>query len=506
MIGDGTLAATLSNGAKRHPILTALALGLVLRTTAAFIGWGWFAIDDYLYVVEPAWRWLEEPSWPYPSLRRSPLLAHAFHGLMSAAQSMGATDPRTVLQIAYFGLGLWSLLAIPAAFLLAKRLGDRTAAIAALLIAVHPLMPRISTRALIEVVAIVPLVWSLTLIERSVAGSLLRKLSMAIGGGLLFGLAVMLRFQVGVMAIAITGWLLWHNLRHNRQRRGEPGAFAPFIGFALAGIVAVTAQGGLDVVHGRPFFSTMLWYVGSNLDSSDSFGASSWYTYLWHLLALTVPPATVLLAKPLWRAARSHALVSLCLAVFVLAHTLVPHKEDRFMFPILPLALVLLAAALVDLHRGGRWERWTVRFFWAFNVVALVVATTSDAHRNLTTPLAAIGRLGGTYEVAVVGSRQVPDYYLGSSSRAQGFAETDLFVDAVITGKLRPDFVLFRPEPNPYELEVLRNLGLQCRGPTMFPGDLVDRVLVVLNPRHNERRHAVALFDCRPKNRGDVGP
>jgi hypothetical protein len=52
---------------RRHPVAFAVLVGLALRAAAALSGHGWFAADDYFYVIEPAWRWLGDPSIPYPS-------------------------------------------------------------------------------------------------------------------------------------------------------------------------------------------------------------------------------------------------------------------------------------------------------------------------------------------------------------------------------------------------------------------------------------------------------
>ncbi|MFC1609957.1 hypothetical protein ACFL6C_03280 [Myxococcota bacterium] len=481
-----------------HPVWAAVMAGAVLRLVAALVGSGWFAVDDYLYVIEPAARWLEHPTAVYPSRYRSPLFPRLFSFFMAMGQLIGAEDPRSVLKVAYLAVGCWSLLAIPGAYLLARpRLGSTAGAVAAWLVAAQAIMPRISSRALIEVVCVVPLVWSLVLVDRAArSGKVGERLVWALAGGMIFGLAVMLRFQVGIIAAGIVGWLICVALRAD----GPPVLrYAPVGGFVLAGMGMVLVQGGLDLFFDRPFFDTMLRYVSFNLGHSSKFGTSAWYNYVLQLIGYTVPPATVALAGPLWRAARAHPLVAVSLVVFVLAHSLVPHKEDRFLFPILPLLFVVLGAALAAIREGGRWQRGALWLFWIVNGLVLVPATLSDGHRNLTVPLSEIHNMPGSYDVAVVGMKHAPAYYLGNGSRMHVMKELDTFCERVQRGMLSPDFVLLRPVPDSNVLARVGATGLSCEGPREYRGDLVDRLLVVLNPRHNKRRAATGLLDCRPR-------
>ena len=66
--------------AARHPLAAPLLAGLVLRVVAAISGFGVFAADDYLYVIEPAWRWLIDPEYAFPSGFRSMLFPKIFSG------------------------------------------------------------------------------------------------------------------------------------------------------------------------------------------------------------------------------------------------------------------------------------------------------------------------------------------------------------------------------------------------------------------------------------------
>jgi hypothetical protein len=203
----------------------------------------------------------------------------------------------------------------------------------------------------------------------------------------------------------------------------------------------------------------------------------------------------------MWGAAKKHVLVAAALVVFVAAHSLVPHKEDRFLFPVLPLLFVLLGSALAEIRSGGRWSRRAFAFFWSVNAAALIVTSSSDAYRNLTVPLSEIREKAQGAEVLIVGTTRahVPAYYLGGDEHLRTLKTLADFSTELQAGIRPRGFVLFWPGPSPDERSRLDALGLGCGEPTIFQGDVADRVMVLLNPEHNRRRQATALFDCRDR-------
>ncbi|MEE8409364.1 MAG: hypothetical protein V3T05_07150, partial [Myxococcota bacterium] len=333
-----------------HPLWSAVIAGGLLRLVNVAFGFGWFALDDYVYVVEPAWRWLADPTLPYPSALRSELLARAVSMCMAMARALGAEDPATVLRVVYSLLGLWSVAAIPAVYhLTRRRLGDDAARYAAWLMAAYALMPLISTRALIEVVAVVPLCWGLVLVDAGDEGTARRRLLMTAGGAICLGVAAMVRFQVGLLWLAALGWLVWRaTVRRPDERATE--RWASVGGLLAGGLVALFVAGTADVAGGRPFMGTVWAYVRFNVGNPERFGTSAWYTYVLQIVAYTAPPATLWLARPLWRTFRAHLLVGTGLTSFILVHSVIGHKEDRFLFSVLPLVFVLLGGALAEIR------------------------------------------------------------------------------------------------------------------------------------------------------------
>ncbi len=451
---------------KRPPWLAPLAVGAALRIVAALLGYGFFASDDYRYALEPAWRETMTGETGPASAIRSVVFSRFLAVIMRALHAAGVDDPSWLVRGVYLALGLLSLLAIPGVYkLTAQRFDERAARTAAWLMACEALVPRFSTRALIEMAAIPALVWGLVEARKPRRGFL---------AGVLLGLACMLRFQVGIIAVTAFAWTL-------QQRRIKDAS-----AMAAGGLAALLTQGLIDLASHGKFLATLVGYVAFNAESSSRFGQAPWFTYLVFLLLITLPPLTFWLAKPLYTAAKADSLVTSALVAFVAIHSLIPHKEERFVFSVLPLAFVLIGAAL------PHTKETVQRAFWALNTVGLVIATLSDGQHNIIDPLLTAG---DAKSIAIVGGYEVPALYANGrplSRYDDSVKLVEAFTATPPSEKVRVIVSADRPQPT------LPTPGLTCAPPRAFSGDVVDRVLVWLNPQGNGRRSTKLAIDCAP--------
>lgn len=474
----------------RRPLwLVPLLVGAGLRVTCAALSIGYFAADDIKYVLEPAWVWLDSPEAAYPSEIRSSFFARLVGSLFLLGDALGVKSSTGLLKLSYLLLGLYSLIAIPAIFALTRRLFDlRAACYAAWLMAAYALMPRLSTYALIGVAAI-PLVTLgfACLVRASQEASAVS----AMIGGLCLALASMIRFQSGLLFLGVAG--LWA-IDALRSREG----WSRWRALLLGGGLGLALQAIWDsVTRGVPLES--LWmYVDFNLHRASEFGTSPWYAYIPILLLLTLPPCTVALGPALMRAARRAALVSVPLGVYVAAHSAIPHKEERFLFTILPLLWVLLGAALAERSRANGWLGIrAVRGFALLNLVLLIPATLSDGNRATVVPLAETAAKPNVARIVVVGRFVIPTLYLDRRTAVVRLAP-DRFPRGLETlGPLpHTSRLLFVEAPLDTQLHDLQAYGLRCESANAYPGDWLDRLLVWLNPRGNRRRRSRYAVDC----------
>jgi len=157
----------------------------------------------------------------------------------------------------------------------------------------------------------------------------------AFTAGLLFGLAFEFRFAVAVM---VAGWLAWTAFVRRRST-GELAATA-------SGMVAVLAAATLVDRWGYGVWCLPPWnYVVENLQAgqaADRFGSLPVWGYAELVLRSPFGPAALLAAAATavtWLRHPRHVL-TWCAVPMVAVHSLIAHKELRFLIPLLPLAAV----------------------------------------------------------------------------------------------------------------------------------------------------------------------
>ena len=185
-----------------------------------------------------------------------------------------------------------------------------------------------------------------------------------LGCGLLLGLAFELRFQTAFAAIGIAAWLAWFG-----------GVGARKLGWlAVGGALAV----GLGTVvdrwgYGRWTFTPWNYFETNILEGAAGiFGTDLPFAYFWMLPANVFLPVLVvflLLAVLAWIRELRHPVTWATLPLFVV-HGLVPHKEERFVFPIAILSTALVTMAIRPGNRVSDWA-WERRGRWPGKVLAV---------------------------------------------------------------------------------------------------------------------------------------
>jgi GPI mannosyltransferase 3 len=156
--------------------------------------------------------------------------------------------------------------------------------------------------------------------------------------GILFGLATVLRYQSGILLPVV--------LVIVAARRSVRAA--AWVG---VGIVAVLLLGGLLdwATWGRPFHSLLV-YVRFNLleGGANQWGIAKRGFYLRALL-LSNGPAVLILGLGFFAGLRRTWPVALPALLFLAVHSAIPHKELRFLYPVLPIFLLCAAVGLAAL-------------------------------------------------------------------------------------------------------------------------------------------------------------
>ncbi len=475
---------SLPSGADRTFRALVVAGALVYLATALG-NVGVVAIDDYADVMSrvlPAAR-----SSVAAILRdagfRSPVPNLIHLGLTSLAERAGLTHPLAQLRADQAVLGLSAYALLLAAGLAvfrgaAEAERSRHRVVWAGLLGFYLLAPFVFTRPMIESLA-APLV-------AAAAGLACRYQATGRRAPLVLSLvaltvAALMRPQAGVCAFALG--LLVLVLRRWR----DLGVLV------LAGVACVALSGLVDLGLFGEFHATLRRYVAYNAQYSSTFGTTPWYSFILLFVALSIPPVFLLRWRGFPWAERYRPLLPVLLffLVFVGAHSLIPHKEERFMIPALPLFLMLLVPLLGWLLER-REHRWRVILFAVVNLAGLVLVSATPPQRTSVALAGLVDRTPAVTSVTVVGDfLLVPTAFMARPVTARRVPALD--GAAFDCGSLVAVLALTAQGRALAQDARLREVGRFGPGP-------LEAAVVALNPAHNARRGPVAAY--RPSGCG----
>jgi hypothetical protein len=289
--------------------------------------------DEIFQTLEPAhrlaygygvssWEWREGiRSWVFPTFLAGAMRATGWMGGGSAGYLAGIV---VVLSLA-------SLSTVWFGFAWARRIrGNEAAAIAAGACALHFALIYFAPKALTEVAATNVLLPGLYLGAFAGQKNELKRLFAA---GILCGLAASLRIQLIPPVVFAAAYFCYPNWRRR----------LPVVAAGLA--IPVLAFGLVDkLTWSYPWQSFLLnFQVNVFQGRSQLYGVEPWYWYLPVLFVLLGPTLPFIA-----QGARRTPFLAAVAAIVVGSHSLLAHKDPRFMIPVVPLVLVLGAIGFVE--------------------------------------------------------------------------------------------------------------------------------------------------------------
>jgi hypothetical protein len=460
-----------------------LALGAALYAVTALTNQGIVAIDDYATVTR---RFLPAQDHTVSGIIsaakfRSPLPVLEHFALARVALSLGQVHPLSqlrfdllVLSLLAFGLMAWAGHTLFAGYAEPDRRQHRT--VFALLLGFYFLAPVAFTRPMIESLA-AP--WVLV---AAAAGSVYFREG---GRGWLAAavvaitIAAMMRPQTGVVFLALPMLIVMRRRWVDLLVLGAAAAVC----FVAAGLVDFALVGG--------FHQSLRAYGQFNLANSSSFGVEPWYLYLLLLLGLSLPPVFLARYRGLdWEGRYRPLFPALFMfGVFLLAHSVVPHKEERFAIPVLPLFLVLLTPLAVYLL-AAVGQRWRVILFAVVNGIALVLLVSSPIQRTVLGVAEWLDHHTGIgFVVLAQNEVLMPWAFIAHPvARRVGLTESDL------SGEVAADCSRVVVSLADSEAADRVRASGRFRPVARFSPGPLEAAVVWLNPRHNARRGPIVVF------------
>lgn len=318
-------------------VIGLLCLGAGLRV-AAFSPYDYIHMDEIFQYQERAWRMVHgygTVTWEIAAGARGGLLPSFLATFMMLAKVCGGSD-WTGLMLARLAYAAACFIALPAALALG-RLSSRSHALCALFVAAiwyESVLFSVSTlseslSAALFLAGAVALLWGLEHNRR-------RLLQLA---GFLLLLAVEARLQVVVLVALLVISAAW--------RRS-----AAWVPLAMGGLAAAALAAAGDLAMGIIPFSWMWNNYSANIveGKAATYGTARATQYMFEIGLRLGPVAVPVLAAALLAGRRYRPLLLAALG-HVLVHSLIDHKEPRFIWPAMLPVLVVGAIGTVEVLR-----------------------------------------------------------------------------------------------------------------------------------------------------------
>ncbi|MEI6079615.1 MAG: hypothetical protein WCQ53_03135 [bacterium] len=482
----------LLNYFERHDLkfhlFTALALGLLFRLIAAYFIYTPMALDD----LNHAWQPVINLFWGTPMNLppyRSPLLPYLLYGFIKIAYWMGFSyDPLFSIRVMNTGLAIISLLAIVGGYYYFKNKENKLYGIVLMyMLALYAAMPYAATRSFGEAVAIPFLMLGFGL---CIYGEQKNKIWLFAVGFFSIGIAVLFRYQVGLIYAAYTIFLLF-----KKDKRYFTAAI-------LAGLAITALSISMDMLYGRYPMQTLMEYFIVNY--KYDFGASKWYNFILLVFGLTLPPFCLVFIDKVKKVFLENIEVGICFLVFLAAHTITSHKEERFMLPIVPLLLIFMSSLWVE-KKDSKLVRYTFSpAFLIINTAFLLLVTTVPSQKGLIEPLVFANKKlspekGILLNIGI--SKWAYDSHLKRDIKRLDYSIKESVSPAYLENIFRQtsnrDQILIISE-DPEKLSLIDGLdssSLKCEN-IYYHTSVIDKILFKLNPKYNGRKKTTGSVFC----------
>lgn len=472
----------------------ALIVGAIARICSAIFVYGPQALDDYKHGVWPAYQFFAGIPLDIPDYR-SHLLVWFLSFFVEIASMFGATSALAQVRAMYLGLGFTSLLGIYGTYLYVRSFQQKTfAALAVYMAALFPLMPFVGTRAFGEAVAMSLVAFGIGAMEGNRREGKNSSVSWLVGF-MALALATSFRYHAGL--IFLTYGLI---LLIKKEWRAVIAGF-------VAGIATLAGQALIDILSGKEAFATLLIYLGENEGGGAKYGVSPWYNPWLFVLGITLAPFSFVFYRSLKNLWREHWPVIVPFLVFVAAHSLVAHKEERFLYPILGLEIWLIAYLWGE-NAANEWARkiYAPVFLFITALALPIVCFLNTQEGEIEPPAFVQSRYGEVVYLdhqSLFGKSRFQFYFLRPPSELKEIPREELNAhsidDALASNSKFKAAVLLTSEPEAraqiYALEGIKTGEGQC-GQVREAGSLIDKLLYSMNPKHNQRRRPTWYLVC----------
>ena len=484
---------------KQNPLQFLLLIGFVLRIISAVFANGYYAHDDYYCLVDVAWGWTngEDPgNWFVSDFSentqlRSVLYPGTVYLELLLAKFLGINEPFNQMIFVQAFHAAYSLLIISFSYRITKVIANQKAAfVVGLIAACLWFFPFLSVRTMSEWTSIPIVLWAFDIYYVSKS----RKTKQYLLIGLILAIAFAVRYQTAFITLGFGIGILVKD------------KWKPFFIMSAAFVfVTVLVQGVGDYFVCAMPFGKLIEYVQYNLKHSGSYVSRPIWDYVLLIPALLVPPIGSMAFYFVFRKGWKHLPLFLPIVLFLSFHSVFENKQERFIFTILPLIIILGTPYVLE-QMNKKWWTQTKRIIfvsiYAFiNIYLLCIMTVNYTKKSKVEVMRYLRKQGDVKDVYILNTSKgsvgqninlIPDFYFGERLK-QNKIESIQGLNNINSDSIKSDaYVLFEIHPGLKSLErdrleqAERVFGL-LEFKKRIEGSLIDNFRYRLNPvLHND--------------------
>ena len=410
------------------------------------------------------------------------------------SEFIGLDNPKVKMFIVRVIHAFISLLVVLISFKITKKLSNtKTAKIVGLCIALGWAFPFFGVRNLTEMVCIPLFLYGIWQVVKT---DLKDEWKTFIFAGVLFGAAFSVRLQLAVFYLLFGLCML--------ALKKWKGSIGLIIGFIIG---AFLTQGLIDyVVWGRPF-AELLEYITYNSGDAmyDYGGAWQWYKYLVVLSFFSFPVIGFFWLFGVTQQFKKLFWLTIPLLGFTLFHTMYPNQQERFIFPVLPIFMIVGVIGWESFRLKSKFWNKRIKLWkgitktaWGLNLIILIAASTYATKQAKVNAAYFFYEQNLTQEVRLVhedsfgendwyngDATLFPTYYAGNWKLRSAYLNNKKEREAWEKGNRTVDYVLLHGVKNldkriNYFNEIFPNMEII----TTMESSGVDKVLHWLNPKN----------------------
>lgn len=188
--------------------------------------------------------------------------------------------------------------------------------------------------------------------------------------GIVLGLSFLCRFQSALLTIGLLGWLIFIKKEDIK-----------YIGILVGGgCIALIGGMAIDCWFYETLVFTPWNYFNMTIlqsGNAPSFGTSPWHYYINTILNSTVTPVgcAILTCLCILVYKRSEMLLLWVIFPFLIIHSIIPHKEDRFLFPLINFIPLMITLGWQEISNQFLYTSRKLFYKKAACVIGVLLAT-----------------------------------------------------------------------------------------------------------------------------------